>query len=396
MISWVSFATYTTGFAYYKFSWTSGSGVNAGGFYSSSKVPTQKLKIFRDSIDDYAYLYIANGGQHPRVDIPSTINETVFSAAASLTTWNTDSYDAMQTLRNNMGLFIDGTLTCAPKLQAICAANVMPRKSYFINFQAPDTTTYASGALEAGYLGEDGVLVSWNRIKFSGQPWEDLLPYGTHPNQDPLKGFVTQTSAGVKKTAFSTSGNGFSASQRSCIYDDNGRTATFHWGIPNGWYRVKVTIGRPGRNDGSRSRIEIEGHLMHDARVPNGESLDLEREIELTDCDLTISFAQYDQYTFLSRMEIIPFTKTGAPPVCAPLGVLLPPASPFPSPPPADGANRAGSSTVGVAVGVTFAILIVLGAVVAVLFVMRARGKGPLSGKYQPVSGQSSTPYSEF
>ncbi len=91
----------------------------------------------------------------------------------------------------------------------------------------------------------------WNAIKEGAGSWQPLAAFGTLPGQDPIRGFVYQHDT-LDLGRFKSEYRGCpdsttSQSQCTCIYDDNGRTNLFNWGIENGDYTVTVTFGQPGR-----------------------------------------------------------------------------------------------------------------------------------------------------
>ena len=58
---------------------------------------------------DYDYLVLANGGNLPVINTVYNIDTTVDSVAPTLTSWNSDA-DAMQKVRNELGLYIEGVI----------------------------------------------------------------------------------------------------------------------------------------------------------------------------------------------------------------------------------------------------------------------------------------------
>ena len=98
--------------------------------------PTLRFELFREGVEDYEYLFIANGNQYPNWNGPSVLDPMVSSVAPTLKTW-TQNADAVALLRQKLGLYIEGTSNIVPTLQATCGSNVLPSKPYYINFQDP-------------------------------------------------------------------------------------------------------------------------------------------------------------------------------------------------------------------------------------------------------------------
>jgi len=121
------------------------------------------------------------------------VDRMVSSVAPTLATWLNHDPDALQKLRNDLGLHLEGTLACVPILTSpICRPGTMVRKSYFINFQAnPDP--YPAGTLEPQFAGADGVSVSWTSIRFGSGAWQPMARFGNMPGEDPVKVSNTDT-----------------------------------------------------------------------------------------------------------------------------------------------------------------------------------------------------------
>ncbi len=156
VMTWSCWAVRCRGWAYFDFEWSS-SGRNAGGFFSTFNVPSIKTHILRDAIDDYDYLFIANANNYPALGTANAVDQIIASVAPTLATWNRHDPDAQQKLRNDLGLFVENSLACAPVLSSpVCRAGTQPRKSYFINFQA-NSDPYPAGTIEPQFEGPDGV-----------------------------------------------------------------------------------------------------------------------------------------------------------------------------------------------------------------------------------------------
>ena len=71
VIPWASFASRVRGYAYYDFN-----------IYFHDRRPGVRAELFREGFEDYEYLWLANGGAHPRADADSPLDGTVRSVAS--------------------------------------------------------------------------------------------------------------------------------------------------------------------------------------------------------------------------------------------------------------------------------------------------------------------------
>lgn len=294
-----------------------------------------KSYILRDAIDDYDYLFIANANNYPALGTSNSVifspfppfvcfstctkkvDRMVSSVAPTLASWLNHDPDALQKLRNDLGLHLEGTLACVPILTSpICRPGTMIRKSYFINFQA-DPDPYPAGTLEAQFSGADGVSVSWTSIRFGSGAWQPLARFGSMPGQDPVKGFVYQQEP-PSPGRFLSGYRGCTATtglKSTCtyLYDDFGRTNLFNWGLENGDYSVTgllclvvflfcfvfesctVTFSYPGRAPGSDvNSIYVEGVRFFDSVPTTTGVQSITQIVSVTDCLLTLEFGVFN------------------------------------------------------------------------------------------------------
>jgi hypothetical protein len=61
-------------------------------------IPDARAELFREGMEDYEYLYIANGNRHPEVDVSRPVDSTAFSVGQSLTSW-TQNAEALMVAR---------------------------------------------------------------------------------------------------------------------------------------------------------------------------------------------------------------------------------------------------------------------------------------------------------
>ena len=153
IIPWTAWAHRITGWAYYD-----------GNRFFSGPNPGVRAELLREGIEDYAYLWLANGGAHPQPFEDAPADPTALSVASSMTSWNRDA-DALMALRHELGRYIEGSRTSLPTLSS---EGGRPRGDYFLNFQDPGGEPTADPLMIDGH--------TWMKIGWSA--WDDALGYG--------------------------------------------------------------------------------------------------------------------------------------------------------------------------------------------------------------------------
>ncbi len=281
IIPWVSWGYRVTGWAYYDF----------GRFFDGPR-PTVRAELFREGLEDYEYLLLANGG-YPRVGVTEPLDQTASSVASSLTSW-TKSPDALMALRHELGLYVEGSRPDPPVLEIQSSAR--PRGEYYLNFQDP------LGSPTADPLVVDGKTY----MKIGWQPYSDEVHYGWYGEFVDDPGI---TLYGYDDVA------GFDEAQRSYVYDDYGRDNLFELALENGRYEVTICVGRPQRGyPGDPHNATVEGVVVVDDEVTTDSEPIIERTVtvDLTDSSLSIEVGGYSEsagnwaYTFLAYVDIVP------------------------------------------------------------------------------------------
>ena len=118
----------------------------------------------------------------------------------------------------------------------------------------------------------------------------------------PTYGWYSSPSANWMTTYLSS---GTNVLQRSILYSDWGRPATFEFDLPNGLYNVTVSVGWQGRTY-SHQKIDIEGvsFVNDEATTPAAPYLVRTRALTLTDNKLTMAMGLFDEYTMLNYLTI--------------------------------------------------------------------------------------------
>lgn len=242
-------------------------------------VPSIRLELMRDSLEDYEYLYLLNGGSRP---LPGTANPSDTQAdkiITGLTSYTRDS-GFMYNLRRLIGLKNGGELQTIPDIQppAKHPRAEGPPGDYYINFQDP------------GGNPTDNPLVVNNKeyMKIGWNAYDAELGYGWYGD--------------MAHVLYKWLSSGPDDLRRSVIYDDWGRQKTFEFDLPNGIYSVTVSVGWQDRTY-SRNFIEIESvnFVNDEASAPY---LVRTHPVTVSDNKLTMAMGIFDEYTMLNYIDI--------------------------------------------------------------------------------------------
>ncbi len=279
IIPWTAWAHRITGWAYYD-----------GNRFFAGANPGVRAELLREGIEDYAYLWLANGSEHPVVFEDALADPTALSVASSMTSWNRDP-DALMALRHELGRYIEGSRASLPTLST---EGGRPRGDYFLNFQDP------AGDPSADPLEVDGK--TWMKVGWDA--WDDTVGYGWYGEN--------VGNAGLTLYGYDTV-DGVSEVARSYVYDDYGRDNLFEFALENGRYRVTTAVGRPGAayaND--PHNLTVEGVVVVDDEPTSDAERQIVRSVEVDLLDGKLSFEVGGQsestgnwaYTFLAYVEI--------------------------------------------------------------------------------------------
>jgi hypothetical protein len=153
IIPWAAWSHRVRGWAFYD-----------GGRFFPGGQPTVTAELLREGFEDYEYLYLANGLAHPLVDVPTTVDDTVRSVAASMTSRTKDP-DALMTLRHELGRYIESSRSTLPLLQVLSSR---PRGAYYQISQG------LAGQPAAEPLVVDGKTC----LKIGWAPYDSAVGYG--------------------------------------------------------------------------------------------------------------------------------------------------------------------------------------------------------------------------
>jgi hypothetical protein len=281
IIPWVSWGRRAVGWAYYDF----------GRFFHDGR-PGVRAELFREGFEDYEYLWLANGGAHPRVFETRPVDATVESAASGLTSWTQDP-DALMVLRRELGRYIEGSRATLPILEI---ESVRPRGEYHLNFQDP-----------AGRPLDEPLVVNGDTcLKIGWEAYDEERGWGWSGEHVGNPGILMY---GYDATS------GYDERQRSYLYDDYGRDNLFEFALGNGRYAITVGAGRPARaypND--PHHVAIEGIPVIDDEPTTAGSPTFERTttVDLRDGSLSVVTGGRSEttgewsYTFLQYLDVVP------------------------------------------------------------------------------------------
>jgi len=242
-------------------------------------VPSIRLELMRDSLEDYEYLFILNQNSQPQVDQVNAADSQVDKIISGLTSYTRDD-QFMYNLRWQIGLKNGNEIQTIPD---IAPPHHHPRTlgapgNYYINFQDP-----------AGAPLDDPLIIDQKTyMKIGWNEYNATDGYGWFGD--------------MQHVMYQYLNNGPDSRQQSILYDDWGRQKTFEFDLPNGRYQVTVSVGWQGRNY-AHNQIDIEG-----VSFVNDEATDpyivRTHEIEITDNKLTMQMGIFNEYTMLNYLDI--------------------------------------------------------------------------------------------
>lgn len=248
-------------------------------------VPSIRLELLRDGLEDYEYFYLLNGGQQPEADVISPADEWVDRIINGTVVYNRDS-EMIYNIRRLVGLKIGGELADIPEIEP---ESTHPRSdgvpgNYYLNFQDP-------AGQPTGTVTYDGHTYE----KIGNNLYDPSLGYGWYRAADvPQADFYTFYDPwfDVQPTAL----------LRSMVINDWGREDVFEYDLPNGVYRVTVGVGYRG---GTRHhKIVIEDEVLIDNETTNNSAIIRSGTVTVRDKKLSLTMGMYDEVSFLNFLEI--------------------------------------------------------------------------------------------
>jgi hypothetical protein len=247
-------------------------------------VPSIRVELMRDGLEDYEYLYLLNGSAHPKPNVQNTSDIQVNKMISGLTAY-TRNDEFMYNLRRLIGMKLGGeTTTIADIVPPVAHPRALGQPSnYYINFQDP------AGQPTANPL----IVNNKTYLKIGWNTYSSSLGYGWFGEMANVK--YQYLTSGVTNVL-----------QQSIIYDDWGREKTFEFDLPNGTYNVTVSVGWYNKTY-SHQKINIEGVVFvnNEATTPTTPYLVRTKQVTVTDAKLTMLMGIFNEYTMLNYMDII-------------------------------------------------------------------------------------------
>lgn len=246
-------------------------------------VPSIRLELMRDGFEDFEYLYVLNGNKIPEVDVADAADPHVGKVISSTTSYTRDD-EFLYNLRRLIGLYNGGEIAEIPDIQPKARhwRSQGPPGNYYINFQDPQ-----------GEPLTDPLIVGGNQFEKIG-----------HTDYDATAGAGWYSSPSANwMYRYLTSGP--NELQKSILFSDWGRPATFEFDIPNGTYYVAVSVGWEGKTY-LHHKIDIEGvsFIDDEATTPDNPYLVRTNIVTISDYKITMNMGIFDEYTMLNYLTI--------------------------------------------------------------------------------------------
>ncbi|MBN2002709.1 MAG: PKD domain-containing protein [Anaerolineae bacterium] len=235
--------------------------------------------MLRDGFEDYEYLYVLAGGQ-PQVDVANAADAQADKMITGLTSYTRNSEFAYN-LRRLIGLKNGGEIATIPDINP---PPTHPRAegapgNYYINFQDPAGRPTANPLVVGGKT----------YMKIGAEDYSATAGYGWYSPPE-AHWMTTYLDSGPNVL------------QRSILYSDYGRPATFEFDLPNGAYDVTVSVGWQGRAYG-HNYIDIEGQVFVNDEAASPYLVRTQR-VAIHDNKLTMAMGIFDEYTMLNYLDI--------------------------------------------------------------------------------------------
>ena len=248
-------------------------------------VPSIRLELMRDGLEDYEYFYLLAGGNQPQ---PYQINDAdvvVDKIIGDIAVYKRDS-EMLYNLRRLVGMKIAGEITLIPDItpDSRHPRSDGPPANYYLNFQDP--TGEPTGT----------VIVGGNTyMKIGNALYDAGAGYGWFKAAEvPSTSFYTAWDPWVEVEPKVLLG--------SAVINDWGRNDVFEFDLPNGTYNVTVGVGYRG---GDRShKIVLEGIPLIDGEVTNNSWITRTRRIDIKDKVLSLMMGDYEIIGFINYLDI--------------------------------------------------------------------------------------------
>lgn len=249
-------------------------------------VPSIRLELLRDGLEDFEYLRLLSGGTLPQPGVRNAADPQVDKVVSMPTAYTRDS-DFLYNLRRVIGLKVGGEAAAIPEIAPVSAH---PRSdgapgNYYLNFQDP-----------AGQPADNPLIVNGHTyLKIGNNLYDAGLGYGwTRASEVPWSSFYTYWDEWVEPEPKKLLGSG--------IINDWGREDVFDFDLPNGTYKVTV---RAGYRSGTRThRIRVEGTTFLDDETTTGNWITRTKTVTVKDKKLTVQMGMYGEISFINSLDV--------------------------------------------------------------------------------------------
>lgn len=245
-------------------------------------VPSIRFELMRDSLEDYEYLYLLNGGEQPAVNQANSADVQADKIVSGVASYTRDG-EFMYNLRRLIGLKLSGKIVDVPDIQppASHPRAQGPPGNYYINFQDPE------GEPTADPLIVDGKTY----MKIGINEYDEQLGYGWFGGTEYFL------------TGYDPWGTETNVLKMSCAYDNNANhPVTFEFDLPSGTYDVEVCVGAP-RDPKPRNKVIVEGVVFIDDEPANNFII-RQKRVTVADAKLTLEIGIKESYTLLDYLKI--------------------------------------------------------------------------------------------
>jgi hypothetical protein len=255
-------------------------------------VPSIRMELLRDGLEDYEYFRLLNNGAQPIPDLNNEADEHVNKIINGLSAYCKNS-NFIYNLRRLIGLKIGGETASIPDITPFAdhPRSLENPSNYFINFQDLAGEPYTTHTVD-GYP----------YYTFEGT---DYLQVGTEA-YDQSKGYGWYAPNNVDWTAsyLSAFSNG-NELEKSVIYSNAGKKATFEFDLPSGHYSVTAGIGHQS-GPYSHQYLSIEGVPFFEDASTHNSVLSTTQEVFVKDNKLTLEMGAplNNEFTFLNALAI--------------------------------------------------------------------------------------------
>jgi hypothetical protein len=248
-------------------------------------VPSTRLELLRDGLDDYEYLYLLNAGNQPQPKQTNPADEQVDKIIGYTVAYSRDS-EFLYNLRRLIGQKVGGEIAAIPD---IAPTSTHPRSegvpaNYYINFQDPD-----------GQPIGDVISNGHSYMKIGDALYSTAAGYGWIRAADvPDSDFYPSWDQWIDPEPKALLG--------SSVIDSWGREDVFEFDLPNGVYRVTACAG--SRSSPRYQNIVIEGVVFMDDEVTNNSWLTRTKKVAVRDKKLTLVMGKYDRIGYINYLNI--------------------------------------------------------------------------------------------